>query len=131
MTNTEQKTQSPEMTTYIQMLLSAQDAQSFAQALRVYILIRLKLPEKIREASLYGLVVYSVKLRVPGIDAKRLEERLATTDCHQTSYVVSKKNLLMMEIEKMIGVHLTPETLDHIETTDDYAAALWEAKTCE
>ena len=32
----------------------------------------------------------------------------------------------MMEIEKALSAKLSPETLDHIETTDDYARSLWE-----
>lgn len=123
----EQKTQNPDKAAAMQALLDSQDDAAFTRALRAYILLRLQLPQDTREMSLYRLVVYSVKLRMPGMDAKRLEERLATTDCHQTSYVVSKKNLLMMEIEKALGAKLSPEALDHIETTDDYAKALWEA----
>ena len=61
-----------------------------------------------------------------GTDARQLEERLATTDCHQTSYVVSRKNLLMMEIERGLNIRLSPEALDRIVTTEDYADALWE-----
>lgn len=123
----EQKTQNQDKASLMQSLLDARDFSAFSAALRAYILLRLQLPEDTRELSLYRLVVYSVKLRMPGIDAARLEERLATTDCHQTSYVVSKKNLLMMEIEKALSAKLAPETLDHIETTDDYTKALWEA----
>ena len=123
----EQKTQNPDKAAQMREILAAEDEAAFSRALRGYILLRLNLPADTKEASLYRLVVFSVKLRMPGMDAKRLEERLATTDCHQTSYVVSKKNLLMMEIERALAVKLSFDTLDHIETTDDYAKALWEA----
>lgn len=123
----EQKTQNPDKAAYMREMLAAADEAAFSCALRGYILLRLNLPDDTKEASLYRLVVFSVKLRMPGMDAKRLEERLATTDCHQTSYVVSKKNLLMMEIERALAVKLSFDALDHIETTDDYAKALWEA----
>lgn len=123
----EQKPQNREKELRMQAMRACRDREAFHSALCAYIFFRLNLPGDTRESSLYRLVVFSVKLRMPGMDAKRLEARLATADCHQTSYVVSKKNLLMMEIERGLGVRLDAGTLDHIETTADYARALWEA----
>jgi len=114
---------------YLHALCLAKDFTSFETALRYYLFLRLQVPYTTRENHLYRLVVYSVKLKMPGVDAQRLEERLATTDCHQTSYVVSRKNLLMMEIECALCIKLSPTALDNIRTIEDYALALWEAKT--
>lgn len=122
----EQKPQTQERERRMASILCSSTRSAFSGALRAYILFRLGLPEDTRERSLYRLVVYSVKLRMPGTDARQLEERLATADCHQTSYVVSRKNLLMMEIERGLNVRLSPEALDRIVTTEDYADALWE-----
>ena len=122
----EQNPQTQERERRMASSLCSSTRSAFTEALRAYILFRLSLPEDTRERSLYRLVVYSVKLRMPGTDARQLEERLATTDCHQTSYVVSRKNLLMMEIERGLNIRLSPEALDRIVTTEDYADALWE-----
>ena len=122
----EQNPQTQERERRMASILCSSTRSAFTEALRAYILFRLSLPENTRERSLYRLVVYSVKLRMPGTDAQQLEERLATTDCHQTSYVVSRKNLLMMEIERGLNIRLSPEALDRIVTTEDYADALWE-----
>lgn len=122
----EQNPQTQERERRMASILCSSTRSAFTEALRAYILFRLGLPEDTHERSLYRLVVYSVKLRMPGTNARQLEERLATTDCHQTSYVVSRKNLLMMEIERGLNVRLSPEALDRIVTTEDYADALWE-----
>ena len=109
-------------------LASAADEAEFSKALFDYIIGRLELPRQTREKDIYLLVLYSVRLKMPNEDIKTLESRLATVDCHQTSYIVSKKTLLMMETEQIAGAHLSPEEAGEISDTDEYAAALWRIK---
>lgn len=110
---------------------SAADAEAFAQDVAHYMLYRLQLPDDTRERNLYRLMVYSVKRKMPGVDLTHLEERLATEDCHQTTYVVSKKHLLMLEIESTLDIHLRDEAVENIETVDDFARALFAARQSE
>ena len=103
---------------------------AFREAVARYLFCRLQLPEDTRERNLYRLVIYSVRRRMPGVDLTHLEERLATEDCHQTTYVVSKKHLLMLEIESGLEIHLRDEDVENVETADDFARALraaWQA----
>ena len=99
--------------------------EAFREAVAQYLLCRLQLPEDTRERNLYRLVIYSVKRKMPGIDLAHLEERLATEDCHQTTYVVSRKHLLMLEIEAALEIHLRDEDVENVETIDDFARALF------
>lgn len=106
------------------MRQSLSQEAAFREAVARYLFHRLQLPEDTRERNLYRLVIYSVKRKMPGIDLIRLEERLATEDCHQTTYVVSKKHLLMLEIESALEIHLRDEDVENIQTVDDFADAL-------
>ena len=109
-------------------ITTATNKSDFESALKEYVMFRLGLPENTRETNLYLLVLYSVRIKMPDEDVKTLESRLATVDCHQTSYIVSKKTLLMMEIEREIGVHISPEESEKAETLPLYADALWRRK---
>ncbi len=96
--------------------------------MRDYILCRLGLPQETKETNLYYLVLYSVRIRMPDEDLKTLESRLATVDCHQTSYIVSKKTLLMMEIERGLSKHVSPDDADCADDIDKYAEVLLRAE---
>lgn len=109
------------------MRQSLSHESAFREAVARYVLCRLQLPEDTRERNLYRLVIYSVRRKMPGMDITHLEERLATEDCHQTTYVVSKKHLLMLEIETALDVHLRDEDVENVETVDDFARALHAA----
>ena len=100
----------------------------FFCALYEYMVKRLGLPENTREKNIYLLVLYGVRIKMPNEDLKTLESRLATVDCHQTSYIVSKKTLLMLEIERALGVTLPADEASEIESVDQYADALWRLK---
>ena len=107
------------------------DASSEAHlysSLRNYIIGRLELPEDTKENNLYYLVLYSVRLKMPNEDVATLESRLATVDCHQTSYIVSKKTLLMMEIEREYGASITADAACEVSSVEEYAKALWRSK---
>lgn len=112
---------------FISDIRSAGDPDAFFASLFNYIKTRLELPLDTKETNIYYLVLYSVRLKMPNEDVKTLESRLATVDCHQTSYIVSKKTLLMMEIERLLGVAVSADDATSAETVGSYAAVLWEA----
>lgn len=103
------------------------DLLEFRTNLKSYVLKRLDLPLDVHEDDIRRLVILSVKWKNESEGSVFIESRLAGSDCHQTTYVVQKKTLLMMEIEKRLGVKLTSEDVDHVETVTDYALVLWEA----
>ena len=111
----------------VEKMKNSRDAVGFADALNSYILFRLGLPFDTKEKNIYYLVLYSVRIKMPSEDIKTLESRLATVDCHQTSYIVSKKTLLMMEIEQTLGVSIPAEKAADADDDDSYSALLWEA----
>ncbi|MBO4217863.1 MAG: hypothetical protein J5940_07945 [Clostridia bacterium] len=112
---------------HFESMKSAGDLSSFRALLRAYILERLELPPETKEDGMYNLVLYSVRIKMPGEDVSTLESRLATVDCHQTSYIVSKKTLLMMEIERGLSVEITADEAVYAEDAVKYAEILWRA----
>ena len=109
-------------------IMTATNKSDFESALKEYVLFRLGLPEDTRETNIYLLVLYSVRIKMPDEDVKTLESRLATVDCHQTSYIVSKKTLLMMEIEREYGASITADAACEVSSVEEYAKALWRSK---
>ena len=109
---------------YFKAMAEAPDFGAFSRLLRGFILLRLDLPEETAESRLYYLVLYSVRIKMPDEDVNTLESRLSTVDCHQTSFIVSKKTLLMLEIERGLSVGITP---DDAEDVSKYAEVLWRA----
>ena len=108
-------------------IMTATNKSDFESALKEYVLFRLGLPEDTRETNIYLLVLYSVRIKMPDEDVKTLESRLATVDCHQTSYIVSKKTLLMMEIERALGATVSADDATSATSVEKYAKVLWEA----
>ena len=106
---------------------SAKSADGLFAPLYEYVKNRLELPGGTKETDIYRLVLYSVRLKMPGEDVKTLESRLATVDCHQTSYIVSKKTLLMMEIERALGATVSADDATSATSVEKYAKVLWEA----
>lgn len=100
--------------------------EDFFNCIYDYCKKRLNLPLDTQVKSLYYLVLYSVRLLMKDEDVKTLESRLATIDCHQTSYIVSKKTLLMMEIERLLNVKIDLSELDKCDDIEYYAKQLWE-----
>lgn len=116
---------------FISDIRSAGDPDAFFASLFNYIKTRLELPLDTKETNIYYLVLYSVRLKMPNEDVKTLESRLATVDCHQTSYIVSKKTLLMMEIERALGVMISADDAAGSESVRQYSDFLWEAMNNE
>lgn len=110
---------------FIEIMKQSKAYDEFENNVYKYILYRLALPDQTKEQSIYYLVLYSVRLKMPDEDVKTLESRLSTVDCHQTSYIVSKKTLLMMEIEKELGASIDYDDLDKSDNVKYYANVLW------
>ncbi len=111
----------------LRLMAEATDSAAFCALLREYILSRLGLPPETKEDNIYYLVLYSVRIKMPDEDVKTLESRLATVDCHQTSYIVSKKTLLMMEIERGLSVSISADDAEYAEDIPKYAEVLRRA----
>ena len=109
----------------LKLMTNAKDVAEFRELLREYIIRRLGLPPETSENGIYYLVLYSVRIKMPDEDIATLESRLATVDCHQTSFIVSKKTLLMLEIERGLGLYITPEDAEYAEDISKYAEVLW------
>lgn len=105
---------------------NASDFDEFYSKIYSYLLYRLELPSETQLKSIYYLVVYSLKRKMPDEDLSTLESRIGRADCHQTSYVVSKKALLMMEIEKALGVKIGTENVIYSDDFDYYTNVLWK-----
>lgn len=112
----------------MEKMRSTENKEEFCALLYKYFLKRLSLPADTKETDIYYLVLYSVRIKMPDEDVKTLESRLATVDCHQTSYIVSKKTLLMMETEKKLGVCISADDATNVKSTTEYAELLWRAK---
>ena len=100
--------------------------QQFSETLRSYILFRLELPEAIEETDLYQLCLMSLKLRLHGTGGEKeeaLEARLRKFDCHQTEAAVQKKVLLMMHLERALGVPPAPG--GSIRSVEEFAMYLY------
>ena len=110
----------------IVLIKSATNYDDFAKRLFDYFLFRLEIPYDVSITSIYYLVLYSIRIKMPGEDIKTLEERISKVDCHQTSYVVSKKALLMMEVERMLNVKIGMDNIVQCDDFDYYTHVLWE-----
>ncbi len=99
--------------------------EAFRDRLEAYILARLVLPDTEREKNLYQLAVKSIRALAPkGAEEQAVLDRIAKPDCHNTSSAVQKKVLLIMGIEKRLGVTL-PEGEELPGTTEELAHSLY------
>ncbi len=80
--------------------------------------------EEQEENNLRNLVVISIKTqdqRAGKLSDDVIRSQIKKYDCHQTSLVVQKKVLLLMYIEKELGIHMNDEDAASIETLEDLA----------
>lgn len=100
--------------------LDAEDRHAF---LKAEILRRLRLPE-LEEDNLMNLVILSVKIQTLGVSEQRLIESVDKYDCHQIGLVAKKKALLLLGIEKDLGVCLDDDDAVEANTVKDLCALL-------
>ena len=71
-----------------------------------------KLSIESTEENLKDLVVLSIKasdMAKRGLSEEEIARQISKYDCHQTSLVVQKKALLLIFIEKQLGIHMSDE----------------------
>ncbi len=87
------------------------------------ILQRLRLPS-LEEDNLMNLVILSVKIQTLGVSEKSLLSSVDKYDCHQTGLVAKKKALLILGIEKDLGVRLDDDNAVGAKTVKELCALL-------
>ena len=88
-----------------------------------------KLMIESEEDKLRDLVVISIKsadLKNKGVSEDMIRKQITKYDCHQTSLVVQKKALLLIFIEKELGIKLSDEEAVDIQTIKELAACVYE-----
>ncbi len=94
--------------------------------LKTAILERLRLPQ-LDEDNLMNLVILSVKLQTLGVSEKSLLNSVDKYDCHQTGLVAKKKALLLLGIEKDLGVRLDDDSAVGAKTVQELSNLLLNA----
>lgn len=105
--------------------LSRQDIEgkTLLPLLRQAVCSKLMIEEQ-EESNLRNLVVISIKtqdLRMGNLPDKVIHNQIKKYDCHQTSLVAQKKVLLLMYIEKELGIRMNDDDASSIETLEDLA----------
>ena len=99
------------------------DSQDPHALLKAAILQRLRLPS-LEEDNLMNLVILSVKMQTLGVSEKNLLNSVDKYDCHQIGLVAKKKALLLLGIEKDLGVCLDDDDAVEANTVKDLCALL-------
>lgn len=101
--------------------------EDFYREAAAYVYARLLLPEDCRETDLYKLAVESIQLFNEGkTEEKELLRRIAKPDCHHINSAVHKKILLIMGLEKQLGISLSEEDAEQADTLEKLAESLYD-----
>lgn len=95
--------------------------------LRKAILHKLMIDSK--EDKLRDLAVISIKsadLKNKGVSEDMIRKQITKYDCHQTNLVVQKKALLLIFIEKELGIKLSDEEAVDIQTIKELSTCVYE-----
>ncbi|MGI5899929.1 MAG: hypothetical protein ACOX8S_08425 [Christensenellales bacterium] len=106
---------------YADRMLKAHQYADFYEALRGWILVRLQLECDEAEEDLLSLCAFSIK-RIAAGNAG-IHELVDKYDCHQTSVMVRKKVLLIMALEKLMGIRFDDDTAHELDTVTLLAQA--------
>lgn len=102
--------------------------EELAAEIKRYVYARFLLPKSCSETNLYRLAVESIRILSGGkTEEAELVRRLAKPDCHKTSSAVQKKVLLIMGIERQLGISLADEEAERINTLEELSAAVCKA----
>jgi hypothetical protein len=111
----------------IEVMKQAGSAADFYKPMYTYILERFMLEPDTTETNL--LLLAKESLRKQHAAAPLTEEQLlhsfSRSDCRGTNSIIKKKVLLMMNLEKKLGVHIDDRKSADIETTVQLADALF------
>ncbi len=100
-----------------------QEVEELLPLLRQAVCAKLMIEEP-EEHNLRNLVVISIKTqdrKAGNLSDEVIRSQVKKYDCHQTSLVAQKKVLLLMYIEKELGIHMSDEDATSIETLEDLA----------
>lgn len=97
--------------------------QTLLTLLRQAVCCKLMIEEQ-EEQNIRNLVVISIKTqdrKAGRLPDEVIQKQIRKYDCHQTSLAAQKKVLLLMYVEKELGIHMSDEDAVSIETLDDLA----------
>lgn len=99
--------------------------ESLYERLRRVILLRLMVEEEDADTdNLRNLCVLSIRRQTQGNEGMSdhaIGKQIEKYDCHQTNLVAQKKVLLMLFIERSLGIHLDDDESADIATVRDLA----------
>ena len=90
---------------------------------RQAVLKKLMITEE-EESNIRNLVVLSIRMQdqiAGNLSDAVIRSQIGKYDCHQTNLVVQKKILLLMFLERELGIHMCDEDMVSIETVQDLA----------
>lgn len=96
----------------------SQNENEYANSLHEYVCARFGL-ENEEENDIGKLAILSIRKQYPDIKKESAAKILGNYDCHRITYAVQKKILMIMEIEKIVGLRI-PDDLDDTETISAY-----------
>lgn len=102
--------------------------QTLLPLLRRAVACKLMVGEQ-EESNIRNLVIISIKLqdqRAGNLPDEVIRRQIKKYDCHQTSLVAQKKVLLLMYLERELGIHMSDDDASSIETLEDLAALVSE-----
>lgn len=103
-------------------------ARTLLPLLRRAVACKLMVGEQ-EESNIRNLVIISIKLqdqRAGNLPDEVIRRQIKKYDCHQTSLVAQKKVLLLMYLERELGIHMSDDDASSIETLEDLAALVSE-----
>lgn len=112
---------------YIEAMKQASDGAVFYRALYAYILERFMLEADTTETNLLLLAKESLRRQhaATPLTEEQLLHSFSRSDCRGTNSIIKKKVLLMMNLEKKLGVHIDDRKSADIETTVQLADVLF------
>jgi len=108
-------------------MAACRDIHSFCPLFRKYLLSRFMLDDSIAEDNLYQLGIHSIKKNQPKAYTGPADDVLNTYDCTREELAIRKKTLLIISMEKQLGIRLEDDAASDAETILQLANAFWAA----
>lgn len=97
------------------------DKKTLLPLVRQAVFYKLMIEEQ-AENNLRNLVIISIKtqdMKAGGLSDEMIRKQIQKYDCHQTSLVARKKVLLLMYLERELGIRMSDEDAVFAETLED------------
>lgn len=104
----------------------SQSKKEYGASLHAYVCMRFGLDDEV-EKDIGKLAILSIRKQYPDLQKEAAAKILGNYDCHRITYAVQKKILMIMELEKIIGIKV-PDELDDTASIADYVYGI---KTAE